>query len=86
VAATETCVLADGAMGADRAVSAAQATPALIRIFTAETFVDQIVALETREGVSGFKLTGVQGPRRCPGTALGSYAPIRTGVPISVIE
>jgi hypothetical protein len=43
----------------------------MIRTITVETFVDQIVALETREGVSGFKLTDVQGPRRCPGAALG---------------
>jgi hypothetical protein len=40
-------------MGAGKAISAAQATPAMIRILTVETFDDQTVALKTRERVSG---------------------------------
>jgi hypothetical protein len=40
-------------MGAEKTISAAQAAPAKSRLFTVETFVDQTVALKTREGVSG---------------------------------
>src|SRR4051794_21099286 len=81
------CGLVAAAIGTDRAISAAQATPAKNRIFTGQTFYSfQALASppdpHNARIAGGFKRTGAA---RCPARPSASYAPIMTGVPMPVV-